>query len=165
VIALEELRPEDFELAAGWLSRKEVNRWLTAEWRDRTVTTSVIAMAVRNRRNRIFIVQRDGRPCGLVCLADIDTSDMTAMVWYLLAESGLSGKGITSEAVRQVTRLAFREMALESVYAWAMQDNAASLRVLEKAGFLPAGRIRRAARSGETQVDRLYFDLVRSDID
>ena len=51
-------------------------------------------------------------------------------------------------------------MQLQSIYAWIMEDNVASQRVLEKAGFSPAGRIRRATCSGDRQVDRVYFDIV-----
>jgi len=160
MITLEELKPEQFELAAAWLSKKEINQWLTAEWRERTITASVLAVAVRNRRNRIFVVHYQGQACGLASLADIDTLDRTAMVWYLLGEPSLAGQGVTSEAVRQLTRLAFREMGLESVYAWIMEGNTPSQRVLRKAGFASAGRIRRATRSAERQVDRIYFDLV-----
>jgi RimJ/RimL family protein N-acetyltransferase len=164
MITLKELKPEQFELATSWLSKKEINQWLTAEWRERTITAPVLAMAVRNRRNRIFVVHYRGQACGLACLADIDTLDRTAMVWYLLGEPSLAGQGVTSEAVRQLARVAFREMALESVYAWTMEGNTPSQRVLQKAGFTPAGRIRHATRSAERQVDRLYFDLVRDDI-
>jgi hypothetical protein len=45
-----------------------------------------------------------------------------------------------------------------------MEDNAASHRVLQKAGFREAGRIRRAASSGGRQVDRIYFDLIASEV-
>jgi RimJ/RimL family protein N-acetyltransferase len=164
MITLEALKPEHFELAAAWLSNKQINQWLTAEWRGRTITASILAMAVRNRRNRIFVVHYRGQACGLACLADIDMLDKTAMVWYLLGEPSLAGQGVTSEAVKQLTRLAFREMALESVYAWTMDGNIPSQRVLQKAGFAQAGRIRRATHSNEQQVDRIFFDLLPGDI-
>ncbi|MBT8139536.1 MAG: GNAT family N-acetyltransferase, partial [Gammaproteobacteria bacterium] len=45
------------------------------------------------------------------------------------------GKGIATQAVRLFTALSFRELELDSIFAWAYQSNAASLRVLEKAGF------------------------------
>lgn len=110
------------------------------------------------------MILSEDQPCGLASLADIDDSDKTAMVWYFLGEPSLGGKGITSEAVRQLTRLAFQEMGLKSLYAWVMEDNTRSRRVLERAGFVPAGRIRRAARSPEGQVDRVYFDFTPSDL-
>jgi RimJ/RimL family protein N-acetyltransferase len=157
---IEELTPHHFKQVAGWLSQKEINRWLTSEWRNREGNPSILAIAARNRKNRLFLVRSDGEPCGLVGLADIDLADHTAMVWYLLGEARYARRGVTSDAVRQMADVAFREMGLASVYAWIMEDNLASRRVLEKSGFRECGRIRNAASSSGKQVDRVYFDLI-----
>ena len=158
--SIEELAPQHFELVARWLSRPEINRWLTAEWRNRAVDATLIAITVRNRRNRLFLVRHDGEPCGLVSLADVDSVDKTAMVWYAIGEPQHLGQGVSSDAVLQLVRHGFECLRLESIYAWIMEDNVASRRVLEKVGFSAAGRIRRATCSGERRVDRLYFDIV-----
>ena len=163
MITIEELMPEHFELVASWLSKGEINRWLTSQWRNRVVTATLIAMVVRDRKNRLFLVRCDSLPCGLTALADIDTADGTAMVWYALGEQTLFGRGIIANAVRQLTRLCFDQMRLASIYAWTMEDNIASTRVLQKVGFREVGRIRCAASSGGRQVDRIYFDLIASD--
>lgn len=164
VTTIEELIPDYFDLVAQWLSKAEINRWLTSEWRNREVNATLVAIATRNRKNRFFLVRYDGQPCGLIALADIDTADKTAMIWYVLGDKNLSGRGITSDAVRQLVRLAFDQMGLASTYAWAMEDNAGSKRVLQKAGLREAGRIRSAASSGGHQVDRIYFDLIASEV-
>ena len=163
-ITIEELIPAHFERVAAWLAKAEISRWLTGEWRNRVVNATLISSVVRNRKNRLFLVRYDGQLCGLIALADIDPSDKTAMVWYVLGEQTLSGRGITSHAIKQLMHLCFDEMRLASVYAWIMEDNAASQRVLQKAGFREAGRIRRAASSGGHQVDRIYFDLIASEV-
>lgn len=162
--SIEELIPEHFELAAGWLSNPDINRWLTAEWRGRIVTPTLMAMVLRNKRNRIFLVRYNGQPCGLTGLSDIDTADATAMVWYVLGDHTFSGRGITTDAVKQMARLSFNEMGLASLYAWIMEDNGPSERILQQAGFRKAGRIRDAASSGGSQVDRIYFDLIAGEI-
>jgi RimJ/RimL family protein N-acetyltransferase len=82
------------------------------------------------------------------------------MIWYLLGEKRLSAQGIVTQAVKKLTGVAFGEMRLCSLYAWAMADNLPSRLVLTKAGFREAGHIRCAACSGEEQVDRVYFDIV-----
>ena len=164
MITIEELSPNDFDLVASWLSRPENNRWLTAEWRGRQVNATVLAMVTRNRRNQLFLVRNGGNPCGLVALADIDTVDRVAMVWYVLGDRTLGGKGITSEAVRQATAHAFAKLNLECVYAWIMEDNVASGKVLAKAGYREAGRLRAATRSGDKQVARVYFDRARDNL-
>ena len=163
VITIEELQVKDLSLVARWLSRDKINRWLTAEWRNRVISTTVLAIALRNRRNRFFLVRCNGEACGLTALADIDIVDSTAMIWYLLGEPRFTRKGITSKAVRQLVQKSFKELKLRSLYAWVMEDNAPSAKVLAGVGFREAGRIRQAVASNGHQVDRIYFDLVPSE--
>jgi [ribosomal protein S5]-alanine N-acetyltransferase len=162
-VSIEPLLVDHFRLVAEWLSKPDVNKWLTSEWRNRTVEPQVIAVVVRNRRNRLFLVRCNAEPCGMVALSDIDVIDGTAMVWYLLGEPSFAGRGVTSEAVRLIARESFQTVGLRSLYAWAMADNVASLRVLQKAGFRHAGLIRESAVSNGAPVSRIYFDRTVSD--
>src|SRR5437879_2075325 len=134
VITIEKLQPDDLGLVAMWLSKKEINRWLTAEWRNRVVSTTVLAIALRNPKNRFFLVRSNGEACGLAGLADIDLADGIAMVWYFLGESAFSKRGIASEALKQLVRKSFQELKLQSLYAWTMEDNAASAKLLHNVG-------------------------------
>jgi RimJ/RimL family protein N-acetyltransferase len=160
--AIEELRPEHLQLVASWLTRPQINQWLSSEWRNREVNAALVAQAVRNRRNKLFVVSHESTPCGVVALSDLDTADRFAMVWYLLGEEPLAGKGITTEAVRQVCKHAFDTLELSSLYAWTMAGNVASQKVLARAGFQEAGRLRASASFCGVQVDRIYFDQVSS---
>jgi RimJ/RimL family protein N-acetyltransferase len=157
---IESLRPEHFEQVARWLCRPEINKWLSGEWRNCEATASIVAITVRNRCNKLYLVRENSDACGLVALADIDLADKLAMIWYLLGDEQLRGRGIISEAVRQLSQRAFSELSLASLHAWIMEDNVASRRVLEKSGFRECGRFRQAACSQGRQVDRFYFDLI-----
>src|SRR5215472_16073992 len=161
VVTIEKLLPEHFEQVARWLSRPEVNRWLTSEWRHRQADPKMLAIACRSAKNRLFLVRFQREAAGLTGLADIDLTDRTAMVWYLLGEQRFASRGITSEAVRQTAQVAFTEMNIVCLYAWIMEHNVASRCVLEKSGFRECGRFRNAACSNGRQVDRIYFDLIR----
>ena len=163
VTTIEKLQPDDLGLVAMWLSRKEVNRWLTAEWRNRIVSTTLLAIALRSAKNRFFLVRHNGQACGLVALADIDIADGTAMVWYVLGDPTFPKRGIASEAVKQLVRRSFHELKLQSLYAWMMEDNVASAKLLHNVGFREIGRIRQATSSNGRRVDRIYFDLVASE--
>jgi len=160
-VTFEKLLPQHFEQVACWLSRGEINQWLTSEWRHRQADPKMLAIASRSVKNRLFLVRFQGQACGLTGLADIDQADRIAMVWYLLGEQRFASRGITSEAVRQTANFAFAEMNIACLYAWIMEDNVASRRVLEKSGFRECGRFRNAACSNGRQVDRIYFDLIR----
>lgn len=160
MVTIEELQREQFDTVARWLSDPSKNCWLSSEWRNKTVNPSLIAIALRNKRNKFFMVRSDGEPCGLVALSDIDPDDGTAMVWYVLGEDRFAGRGITSEAVRQLAAWAFKYLKLFSIYAWAMENNAASRKVLVKSGFREVGRLRRSCYWSGQHVDRVYFDLL-----
>ena len=160
MITIELLQPDHFEEVAGWLRQPEINKWLSSEWRNHEATASILAITVRNRRNKLYLVRHESVACGLVAFGEIDPADRLAMIWYLLGDQQLKGRGIISEAVRQLARLAFSELSLASLHAWIMEDNVASRRVLEKSGFHECGRFRKAACSDGRQVDRIYFDLV-----
>lgn len=162
-IGIAPLAAAEFETAARWLATPAINRWLTSEWRDRDVNATALAIAARNRRNRFFLVRCGGEPCGLVALSDFDAADKTANLWYLLGEPRFAGTGVTSAAVRDLVTLAFRDFGLHALHAWAMQQNAASLRVLRKTGFREAGRLRHSACLDGHPTDRILFDLLASE--
>lgn len=161
--SLAEVRPEHFDLIGQWLDQPSVNQWLNSEWRRGQPSRALLPIVLRNQKNRLYLVKHDDSPCGIAALGDIDAIDKTGMVWYLLGDSGLSGRGITTQAVRLLVDRAFNELGLVSLYAWAMDNNIASQRVLSKAGFKESGRIRKSAAFNGTQVDRIFFDLVNSD--
>lgn len=164
MVTIEELAPADFGLVALWLARPGINQWLSGEWRTCLASSSLVAVAVRNRRNRLYLVRHEALPCGLVALGEIDAADKMAMVWYFLGNHKLAGRGITSQAVRILSCLAFRDLQLEVLYAWIMENNVHSRRVLNRSDFQECGRIRNSANSAGRQVDRIYFDLTVGDI-
>ena len=164
MVGIEPLTPEYFATVAEWLSKPEINQWLTSEWRDRVVDPTLIGMAVRKKSNRWFLVRSDGAPCGLVALADWDAVDRTAMIWYALGDPASGGHGVITEAVGQLARAAFETLGIEALHAWIVEDNQRSRRVLEKNGFREAGRLRKATLHNGCRLDRIYLDLTRQDL-
>lgn len=156
---IEPLTPEHFATVAGWLSSPDLNQWLTSEWRGRVIEPTVIGIAFRNKKNRFFLVRAEGQPCGLVALADWDPVDQIAMVWYALGETSLGSRGVITDAVGQLTRIALDELDIHALYAWIIEDNARSRRVLEKNGFVEMGHLRSGAVRDGRRMDRVYFCL------
>ena len=163
MIAIEPLTPEHFATVAGWLSNPEINQWLTGEWRDRVIDPTVIGIAVRNKRNRFFLVRSDGVPSGLVALADWDAVDGIAMIWYILGDPASGGRGVITQGIRELVRTAFDTLGIDALHAWIMEDNQRSRKVLEKNGFRETGRLRQATVRDGRRLDRIYFDLTRQD--
>lgn len=95
---------------------------------------------------------------GIILHDDIERG--TAEVGYWLGET-YWGRGITSAALRAVTDHAFGQFGLLRIFAMPFAHNAASARVLEKAGYQYEGTMRRSAIKDGVVLDQLLYACVR----
>jgi ribosomal-protein-alanine N-acetyltransferase len=103
----------------------------------------------------------EGEPCGSVGLhPQPDIFRKSAEIGYWLGESRW-GIGIMTEAVSGFTAYALREFDLEHLFATVFENNPASARVLEKAGYELEGRLRRHATKDGVTMDVLFYGMVR----
>ena len=80
----------------------------------------------------------------------------TAELGYYLARE-YWGRGIVTEAVRQLCERVFAQTDILRIYAEPFSDNVGSRRVLEKAGFQLEGILRRnACKNGRVLATALY---------
>ncbi len=91
---------------------------------------------------------------GIVLHPDVER--VSAEIGYWLGHA-FWGRGIMSEAVRAFTAHVVREHALTRVFAVPFEWNAASFRVLEKAGYVLEGRLRRSAVKDGRVIDQLLY--------
>jgi [ribosomal protein S5]-alanine N-acetyltransferase len=91
-----------------------------------------------------------------------DVHRKTAELGYWLGEP-FWGRGIMSEAVSEFTRWAFEAFELQRIFAEPFENNAASARVLEKAGFVCEGRMRANAFKDNRVLDSFIYARVRDD--
>ena len=91
-----------------------------------------------------------------------DVERVAAEIGYWLAEP-FWGRGIVTEALVAVTAHAIREHRLTRVFAVPYEWNPASFRVLEKAGYLCEGRMRRSAIKDGRVIDQLLYAHVIPD--
>ncbi|MFO7662580.1 MAG: GNAT family protein [Chloroflexota bacterium] len=73
------------------------------------------------------------------------------------------GKGYATEAVGEILRFGFEELGLHRIAAWTVADNAASARVLEKAGFSLEGRLRDRESFKGQYWDVLMFGILSAE--
>ncbi|HEX8925941.1 MAG TPA: GNAT family N-acetyltransferase [Terriglobales bacterium] len=89
-----------------------------------------------------------------------DIERCSAELGYWLGEP-FWRRGITTAAIRCFTAWAMPRFQLTRVYAEVFDENVASARVLEKAGFSYVGLLRKAAIKNGTYHDYRLYDLVR----
>ncbi|MEE0420466.1 MAG: GNAT family protein [Lachnospiraceae bacterium] len=87
----------------------------------------------------------------------------TAELGYYIAEE-YWGKGIMTEAVKQICRYVFDKSDIIRIYAEPFAYNVASCRVLEKAGFQYEGTLRsNAVKNGEV-IDMKMYSLLKTEM-
>jgi len=89
-----------------------------------------------------------------------DVRRLTAELGYWLGEE-FWGRGIATEAVRAVTAHVFARFDLVRLYAGVFEENHASMRVLEKAGYTREARLRKAVIKAGRTIDLFLYALVR----
>jgi RimJ/RimL family protein N-acetyltransferase len=82
------------------------------------------------------LVAEDGSVLGRFNLYGLE--DGTAVLGYRVAQQA-AGRGVATASVRELCRMAAERHGVRIVRAATSHDNAASQRVLAKAGFVPVG--------------------------
>ena len=117
--------------------------------------------SVRNRTPEttfaIAVGEEAAGSVGFVLRHDVER--VSAEIGYWLAEP-FWGRGIATEALIAATDYAITTHALTRIYALPFAWNAASCRVLEKAGYVLEARLRRSAIKNGVITDQLQYTFV-----
>jgi len=88
-----------------------------------------------------------------------DVERVSAEIGYWLAEP-FWGQGIVTDALAAMTEYAIATHALTRIYAVPFASNAASCRVLEKAGYVLEARLHRSAIKNGAITDQMQYAFV-----
>jgi ribosomal-protein-alanine N-acetyltransferase len=107
-----------------------------------------------------WYIEADGELCGFVSLKEINLMMMTAEIGYAVNE-GMHSRGIATAAIRKALDLIFEKTELRKIIAIVHDENLASIRVLEKLGFLKEGLLREHFIINGKPVNEIAFGLLR----
>jgi len=142
-LLLREITPDDAEMVYAWMGDPEVQkyeRWQphpNADWSRGYIHEYL--NDYQSDRLYHWGIELEGKLIGYVCVVNVDDNDQKGLMGYALARNFWS-KGYTTEAVKAVLRYMFTEIGLNRIEATHAVNNAASGRVLEKAGMIFEGR-------------------------
>lgn len=93
----------------------------------------------------VWAIEVEGEAAGGIGIElHSDVERVSAEIGYWLGES-VWGRGIATEALKAVTVEAFTMFEITRLYAVPFADHQASIRVLEKAGYVREGHMRQSA--------------------
>jgi ribosomal-protein-alanine N-acetyltransferase len=156
------------ETDAESLQRHGNNRQVSTQLRDRfpfpygiEQARNFLGWITKQPAATVWAIEVDGEAAGGIGIEmHSDVERVSAEIGYWLGQA-VWGRGIATEALVAVTAEAFKRFDLTRLYAVPFADHAASVRVLEKAGYVREGRMHRSAIKDGTIRDQLLFAAYR----
>lgn len=103
----------------------------------------------------------DSSVVGLIDLYDFDPQHGRAGVGIVIAQKESRGRGYASEALGLLKTYAFGQLQLHQLYAGIIQENEASRRLFEKAGFEQTGLKIDWVKRGHGFVNEFIYQCIR----
>lgn len=120
-----------------------------------------IRLASTDAVGQVFAIDVDGFAVGAIGLRPgEDVHRASAEIGYWLGEE-FWNRGISTEAVKAVTAHAFEKLEMVRVHAEVFAWNTASMRVLEKAGFVKEGVLAKSALKDRKVIDQVLYARTR----
>ena len=166
-VTLRDFRADDVDAVHAFASDPVVTQWSTwgpNTWSDTEafIADAAAEPASRERTRFTLAVLFEGRLAGTAAVWTTSASDRNGELGYTLAHDAW-GLGLATETAALLLGHAFGPMGLVRVEATCHPDNAGSVRVLEKNGFIFEGRLREHRLVDGRRRDSLLFAALLSD--
>ena len=151
VIELREFRPSDVTGDyVDWMNDHEVVKYTFQANKTHSAesVTRYTEEQLASGTAHFFGVFHEGRHIGNIWLGPFEGREGCAEVSYIIGRREYWNRGVASAAVRAVADFGLGELGYGRILADPFVVNAASIKVLEKAGFATMGRY-----SGKAEVD------------
>ena len=112
------------------------------------------------RQLRLVVETLDGRAVGLVDLFEFEPVYLRAGIGILIHGAGDRGRGFASDALDVLCRYARQVLGLHQLWCSVAPDNAASLTLFRRAGFVECGRKREWRRTPDGWADELLLQKI-----
>ncbi|MDP1912675.1 GNAT family N-acetyltransferase [Brevundimonas sp.] len=157
-LILRSARPDDLEAMHAVLSDPRATRWWSTPPHETLGQTRawLDGMISNGPAHPDFVIELDGRVVGKAGFWRLPE------VGYIL-HPDCWGQGLAAEAVGAAIDHVFQTPDVDTMTADVDPENAASIRLLERLGFMPTGSGERTWNVGGVWKDSLYYGLTRAD--
>lgn len=168
-LVIRELGPQDAGQVAAFVTAGDRTALPPGAPVSLAVVDHWLAVTVHQRRldgdgvHLAIVDESTGEIVGSTGLRGTDWTSRRTEIGYGV-QATHQGRGIATDAARAVAHWALTEGGMRRVVLHARLDNAASIRVAEKAGYHREGTLRRADWDGEHAHDLAVFSMIDTDL-
>jgi RimJ/RimL family protein N-acetyltransferase len=167
IVALALMVPDDVPAIARWNQDLEftANIGTPGEAHSVEMRQEFYQKHARPRADNVefaVVLRSNGRLVGFGGLSDISRA-LTATLFVGIGERGLWGKGLGTEATRLICEYGFFFRNLHGIKVEVNGYNQRAIRLYERLGFKPAGRLRGVIMLNGKRYDQIILDLLREE--
>lgn len=168
-VYLRALEPEDYLTTINWRNDDEIwesvggpKYFVSKEYEKNWILRAI------NNPNEIRLgicLKHNKELIGLASVIDIDWINKSAHCPSLIGEKKYRGKGYGTEARLLLLQFAFYERGFERIWALVLENNIASLKMLEKCGYKREGLLRNSVYKNGRFNNQVLLSILRSEFD
>jgi aminoglycoside 6'-N-acetyltransferase len=160
-VTLRPVRPGDIPALAAMLARPEVARW----WPGYDVARVEREFLAEEPNLTIYAIEVGGRLAGAIQSWEESEPEFRHANIDLFIDPELHGRGIGPAAIRRLAAQLIDEGGHHRLTIDPAAENAVAIRVYEKVGFRPVGRLRQYQRMADgTWADGLLMEMLANEL-
>jgi RimJ/RimL family protein N-acetyltransferase len=152
----------------SWLADPEVNRYLETRWTPQPLSRIVEFVEAMRRADDSYLFaildNTDHEHVGNLKIGPINRHHGYADVSYFIGDRTRWGRGLASDAIALSVRIGFDRLGLYRVQAGVYASNVASVRALERVGFVQEARLRSQLANAGQREDHLLLGILLGEI-
>lgn len=150
-----------------WINDDEVIRYSltkfhTIKSKDQ-ITDWFLSMISNSNSFTIGIENLQGNLIGHVGISGINNVDKNGEYFIFIGDKNYWGKGIASQATKDMVRLGFEKLDLHRIFLTASSNNKGALRAYKKAGFIEEGEMREAFCRNNQYSNKVFMGILKDE--
>ena len=147
----------DVQFLVTWLNNEDITRYLSSRLPKPYSESDAVWWINQgcNEDHIGFVIELDGKPCGSIGVY-LQQDKHVAEIGYWITK-GNWGQGIATEAVRQFVDYVFLNTPVSRIINPVTKENTASIRVMQKAGFVQEKTMSNAVQHQGKWFDEVIF--------
>ena len=165
-LTLKVLKPDDVsERYVDWLNDYDVVKFTEQHYvkHSKKNVIDFVEKMYLSEANLLFGIYFDHEHIGNIKLGPIDFNHNASEIGFFIGEKQYLRKGVVSEVIGAVVRIAFTDIRLDKVTAGTHANNIGAIQVLKNNGFIEEGRRYKQLLFEGQRIDALIFGKVRED--
>lgn len=167
-VYLRALELDDVKQLVKWRNDNDItsllggNTQFVSSYRESEWLKSILLNDRNDLRLAICLVENQLH-IGNVNLTSINWINRTAEFSIFIGEKGFWGKGLASEATRQILEHGFFEMNLNRIYLYVLENNKDAINLYKKTGFVQEGLLRESVFKNKRMNNLILMSILKKE--